>query len=330
VSHELDRVIDGARAIMREGRRGVLVTLLRTSGSTYRRAGARAVIAEDGVACGLVSGGCIERDLALRMREWLIAGGLGVRGSELGVGDVSRDRLFQNPRAPNREPASHEWDFAPRVVTYDSTTDADLIFGSGLGCRGTLELFIEPFDASRPPAIDAFRRNGREPVVWTTRLGDRELLVEIIRPPRSIAVFGNGGDVAPLATLCEHLGWNVSRFTASARNIDASSFDAAVVMTHNFLHDAELLDLLLPSAIPYVGVLGPKKRGEELLAHVSDAARAHAGRLHSPIGLDLGGDTPEEIALSIAAEIQAVLNGRDARALHDRDAPIHAPEQTWA
>jgi xanthine dehydrogenase accessory factor len=325
VSHELDRVIEAVRAIMRDDRRGVLVTLLCTSGSTYRRAGARAVIAEDGVACGLVSGGCIERDLALRMREWLIVGGW-----ELGVGGVRRDRILQNPRTPNPEPPTDQRDFAPRVVTYDSTTDADLVFGSGHGCRGTLELLVEPFDAARPPAIDAFRWNGREPVVWTTRLGGRELLVEVIRPPRSIAIFGNGADVAPLATLCEHLGWNASRFAASARNVDASAFDAAVVMTHNFLHDAELLDLLLPSGIPYVGLLGPKRRGEELLAHVSDAARAHATKLRSPIGLDLGGDTPEEIALSIAAEIQSVLNGRDARALHDRDAPIHAPEQTWA
>ena len=69
MKHELDRVIEAARAIMRSGGRGVVVTLLRTSGSTYRRAGARTVIDERGIACGLVSGGCIERDLAERMRR---------------------------------------------------------------------------------------------------------------------------------------------------------------------------------------------------------------------------------------------------------------------
>jgi xanthine/CO dehydrogenase XdhC/CoxF family maturation factor len=276
---------------MANGSRGVLVTLLRTSGSTYRRAGARAVIGEDGTACGLVSGGCIERDLAARMDAWLTAA-------------------------------------TPQIVTYDSTTDTDLIFGSGLGCRGTLELFVEPFDAAHPPAlVQHFRWNAREPVVWTTRAGDRELLVEVIRPPRAIAIFGNGPDVAPLLASASQVGWNVAHFAAAARDIDCAAFDAAVVMTHNFLHDAELLDLLLPSAIPYVGVLGPKRRGDELLAHVGDAARAHAARLRSPIGLDLGGETPEEIALSIVAEIQAVLSGRDARALQAREAPIHEPEQ---
>jgi xanthine/CO dehydrogenase XdhC/CoxF family maturation factor len=288
MKHEIDRVMDAARAIMRDGGRGVALTLLRTSGSTYRRAGARAVLDERGIACGLVSGGCIERDLAERMHEWLAA-------------------------------------FEPRVVTYDSTSDADVIFGSGLGCRGTLDLLVEPFDADHPPSIDAFRWNGRTPVVWTTRLGDRELLVEAIRPPRAVAVFGDGSDVEPVLRLAEELGWQTTRFAASQREFDCCSFDAAVVMTHNFLHDVELLELLLPSAIPYVGVLGPKRRGAELGASLTDSARAHIGRLRSPIGLALGGDTPEEIALSIVAEIQSVLHGRDARALAGRDAPIHEP-----
>src|SRR5260370_38002014 len=102
-------------------------------------------------------------------------------------------------------------------------------------------------------------------------------------------------------------------------------FDAGVVMTHNFLHDLELLELLLPSAIPYVGVLGPKRRGAELAANLTELARAQVERLRTPIGLDLGGDTPEEIALSIVAEIQSALHGRDGRALAWRDAPIHEP-----
>jgi xanthine dehydrogenase accessory factor len=291
--HELDRVIETARTIMRRGGRGITVTLLRTSGSTYRRSGARAVIDEHGIACGLVSGGCVERDLVERMRDWLIA-------------------------------------FEPRVVRYDSTSDVDMIFGSGLGCRGTLELLIEPFDTDHPPAIDAFRWNGREPVVWTTRLGDQELLVEAIRPPRAVAVFGGGGDVEPVLRIAEQLGWQITRFAASERTFDFGVFDAAVVMTHNFLHDVELLELLLPSAIPYVGVLGPKRRGAELAASLSAAARAHIGRLRTPIGLDLGGDTPEEIALSIVAEIQSALHGRDGSALAGRDAPIHEPRVLFA
>lgn len=289
MSHEIDRILETARGLMAAGKRGVLVTLLRTSGSTYRRAGARAVIGEDGLACGLVSGGCIERDLAVQMERWFAHG-------------------------------------SAQVVTYDSTSDADVIFGSGVGCRGTLELLVEPFDARTPPQLDAFVWNGREPVVWTTRLGERELLVEVIRPPRSVAVFGSGPDVPPLVRMCQCLGWDATPFAASERVIPCAGLDAAVVMTHNFLHDVELLDILLPSPVPYVGVLGPRRRREELLMHCSDPARVHASRLRGPIGLHLGGDTPEEIALSIVAEVQAVLEGGEGRALQERDAPIHEPE----
>lgn len=291
MSAELERILDATRAILDAGKRGVMITLLRTAGSTYRRAGARAVIGEEGTTCGLVSGGCIERDLAQQMDRWFTHG-------------------------------------APQVVTYDSTSDADLVFGSGLGCRGTLEMLVEPFSREHPPAILAFERNGREPVVWTTRLDDRELLVEVIRPPRALVVFGNGPDVAPLTAVATQLGWDARQFAAASRDIDASQFDAAVVMTHNFLHDAELLELLLPTSIAYLGVLGPRRRREELLAHVSDDARTHADRLRGPIGLDLGGETPEEIALSIVAEIQSVLHGRDARALAERDEPIHEATRT--
>lgn len=286
MTHELDRILDAVRDAISATARGILVTLVRTTGSTYRRPGARAVITESGGMCGLVSGGCIERDLRERMSAWMA-------------------------------------DFSPRLITYDSTTDADLVFGSGLGCRGTLELLVEPFDAGHPPAIAAFRWNGHDPVVWTTRHEGRELLVEVIRPPRTIAVFGNGADVQPVIALAEQAGFRVARAFQPA-------LDAAIVMTHNFLKDAELLETLLPSAIPYVGVLGPKQRGAELVAHLSAEARAHAPRLRSPMGLDLGGDTPEAIALSIVAEVLAVLNGRAGRALLERDAPIHDLEQAWA
>src|SRR5258707_11981650 len=109
MKHELDRAIDAARAIMRSCARGVVVTLLRTSGSTYRRAGARAVIDERGIACGLVSGGCIERDLAERMREWLLP-------------------------------------VEPPPVNYDNNNKADIIFGSGPRWHATPGVLVWALD----------------------------------------------------------------------------------------------------------------------------------------------------------------------------------------
>ena len=293
--HEIDRVIAAARSLMESGRRGILVTAISTSGSTYRRAGARAVIAEDGSAYGLISGGCVERDLAERIEPWL-------------------ERL------------------EPRLITYDSTSPSDIIFGTGLGCRGTIEMLIEPFDAGHPPDLVAgFRWCGREPVVWSTTFQGRSILQEVVRPQKAIAVFGGGTDVSPVLRIAEDVGWRAEQFSPARIHpeqlegaIDLASFDAAVVMTHNFLHDATLLELLLPSPIPYVGLLGPRRRGVELVAHIGPSIHPHAARLRNPIGLDLGGETPDEIALSIVAEVQSVLNDRSARGLRERHEPIHA------
>jgi xanthine dehydrogenase accessory factor len=285
--HEIDRAIEAARGVMRAGRRGVLVTVIATTGSTYRRAGARAVIDKDGHAFGMISGGCVEKDLAARIEPWLADG-------------------------------------KPQLLLYDSTRSTDILFGLGLGCRGTMELLIEPFDAKNPPQlVEHFHWNGREPVVWTTHFEGREILVEQIRPQRSIAVFGSGADVEPVLQIGEHAGLQMHSFSSGELPQDPNEFDAAVVMTHNFLKDLALLDVLLPSTIAYVGLLGPKQRGEELLAQISESARARRDILHSPIGLDLGGETPEEIALAIIAEIQSVLNRRPGGALQERDAAIH-------
>lgn len=289
--HEIDKTLAAVRRVADDGKRGILVTIVGTRGSTYRRAGARAVISELGESFGTLSGGCLERDLSERARGWL--------------GDPK-----------------------PRLFTYDTTKTTDVVFGLGLGCRGVIDVLIEPFDAQNlPRLVREFRWNGREPVVWTTTLDGRELLVEVIRPERAIAIFGGGADVEPVARMAEQLGWRAAVISPKdmhpesvKEKVDLGAFDAAVVMTHHFLHDLALLSAILPSPIPYVGLLGPKSRGEELLAQLG-ATRSE--RIHSPIGLDLGGETPEEIALAIVAEIQAVLNQRDGKSLRALDGPIH-------
>src|SRR5262245_54672561 len=129
--HEIDRIIAAARSVMNDGKRGILVTIVGTRGSTYRRAGARAVISEDGQSFGTISGGCLERDLAERARAWLA-------------------------------------DFTPRVISYASTRADDVVFGLGLGCRGETDMYVEPFDREHPPSLLHFRWNGRAPVTWTT------------------------------------------------------------------------------------------------------------------------------------------------------------------
>jgi xanthine/CO dehydrogenase XdhC/CoxF family maturation factor len=292
--HEITKTIAAVKRLLEEGKGGVLVTVVATRGSTYRRRGARVVISEEGEITGAISGGCLERDVAERVKSWIA-------------------------------------DPTPRLLTYDSTNTNDVVFGMGLGCRGEIEVLVEPFDPAHPPQLLSFRWNGRQPVVWPTKHEGRELLVEVIRPEHAIAIFGGGPDVEPVARLSQQVGWRAVVIAAKdvhpeevREKVDLSAFDAAVVMTHNFLHDLALLSVLLPSAVPYVGLLGPKSRGEELLAQIGDIPAEQRARLHSPIGLDLGAETPDEIALSIVAEIQGVLSRHSARPLREVDGPIHA------
>jgi xanthine/CO dehydrogenase XdhC/CoxF family maturation factor len=170
-----------------------------------------------------------------------------------------------------------------------------------------------------------------------------------VAPPVRLLVFGAGHDAQPLAQLAKELGWHVNVFdprpalaTAArfptadavtiappeaAASIPLDAWTLAVVMTHRYAFDVPLIQALLPRPLPYLGLLGPKKRTEKILADliaagltITDEMRA---RLHGPVGLDLGGDTPESVALAVLAEIQSTLAGRDARPLRERTGPIH-------
>ncbi|HEX9245652.1 MAG TPA: XdhC/CoxI family protein [bacterium] len=182
--------------------------------------------------------------------------------------------------------------------------------------------------------------------------GRGELFIEVITPPLPLLVCGAGHDVLPLVRQAHEQGWWVmvadsrpafatrSRFPQAdevflvedrdvgrAVRIDRHTF--VVVMTHNFLHDLEILRGLLGTPARYIGLLGPRARTDKLLAELERSGVAlddtQRARLYGPVGLDAGADSPEEIALSILTEILAVRNGRATTSLRDRRGPIHEP-----
>jgi xanthine dehydrogenase accessory factor len=179
------------------------------------------------------------------------------------------------------------------------------------------------------------------------------LFVEVLRPPLRLLVCGAGHDAIPVVRQAATLGWQVEvvderrsllddrRFpeaagfhhldrpheAAGAASIDGRTY--VVVMSHNYVRDLDYLRSFLASEVPYIGMLGPKSRTEQLYADlerdgvtITDADRV---RVHAPIGLDLGAEGPEEVAVSIVAEVLAVSRARAAGHLRDRSGPIHAP-----
>jgi xanthine dehydrogenase accessory factor len=177
-----------------------------------------------------------------------------------------------------------------------------------------------------------------------------EAFIEYIAPPVPLIVFGAGHDTVPLIRFAKELGWHVTlvdhrpaaagreefsiadgiivarpREAASRITIDAET--CAVLMTHNYTLDLELAEFLLRSPARYVGMLGPRSRADRLLQDLSrigiDLTNQEVARVYAPIGIDIGAETPEEIALSIIAEIRAVLGGRPAGMLRERTGSIH-------
>ena len=179
---------------------------------------------------------------------------------------------------------------------------------------------------------------------------EMEVFFECIKPPLNLIIFGAGADAIPLAEIAKNLGWNVSivdhrpAFAAPERfprvdniflsrpeelngNLGVDENTVAVVMSHNYENDKYILNYLLNSPVSYIGALGPKKRTQELLAKLTNGDKTFGSdqlkKLFAPVGLDIGATTPEGIALSIIAEIQSFLSGRNGGSLRDRNGSIY-------
>lgn len=174
-----------------------------------------------------------------------------------------------------------------------------------------------------------------------------EFFIEKIEPPVSLKLFGAGYDALPLADFAKNLGWHLvvidhrqafataQRFPAAdeiilgrAKEFDENFFQdensVAVLMTHNYERDREILPRLLKSNFLYVGALGPKTRTAKLLEESGETfSDEQLSKLFAPVGLDIGAKTPEEIAFSIVAEINAVLTNRAGGFLRNRQGSIY-------
>ena len=184
--------------------------------------------------------------------------------------------------------------------------------------------------------------------------GKVNVFIEFIQPPPHLIIFGAGRDAVPLAEFAKALGWQLTIIDCRAmeatkerffmaddviltqrenldQRISINDRTIAVVMTHNYLDDLAILKLLIPSNLIYLGCLGAKQRTarllNDLLTEGVEQTPEQLQKLYTPVGLDIGADTPEAIALSIMAEIQAILKSRNGGFLKDRNEPIYSRNQ---
>jgi len=245
------------------------------------------------------------------------------------------------------------------VTVIDSEADAVTAADRLIAPDGDLAAAVEASDGEFPAWLrealaepaETLHANGQSDAITVERDGDTvKVFVDAITAPSELVLFGTGHDVGPVAELGRKMDYRVTvagfrggqtadeRFPNADRVVSTSPADVdetldldgdtyAVVMTHNFIDDQIAVETLLDTDVPYVGLMGPDERFQEILDAFADGGRevtdADLDRIYTPIGLDLGGGTPYQIAMSILAEVEAVANGREPKHLRERKSPIH-------
>jgi len=320
---ERDAILELWQSARGHDERTVLATVCEVKGSAYRRPGARMLLTAGGRTAGVISGGCLDGDLWDQARNVMESGNA-------------------------------------KLLSYDSTSPGDIVWGLGLGCRGLVTILLEPvgnlewlgdghtvatiFQGPRLGTVEIDSSATEHPHIMD--LPEGRALVETLQAPPPLWIFGAGADTIPVARQARELGWAVqiidlrqkrsiqpgpfaARFVApeDLGQLEISPRAACVVMTHHFLHDSAVLQFLLGTPAWYIGVLGPKGRTGDMLAALGKEGvlptPAQLERLYAPVGLDIGAETPEEIALAILSEIRAVGAGRKGDSLRGRLGSIH-------
>ena len=318
----------------------MLVTVVRVEGSSYRRPGARLLLGESGEYAGSISGGCLETEV-VRRAVWKVRDGAVIERYStlfddtaevpfgLGCGGVI-DLLLEPVDTPEGEAMLAAMEHAlkgepSKVVTW--------LPGEGKTLRRMVL-------SQSGDVLFASEGLGEKKLACAHGLQPGEVyegrFVEEMQAPQRLFVLGAGDDARPLVAMASMMGWSVvvadgrshlarkERFPDAERvvaleegglsGLGICAQDAVVVMTHSYEQDRTLLESVLPIAPRYLGLLGARHRSSLLVSEASASAGLSIAqccdRIWAPVGLDLGGEGPESIALAVMAEIQAVCMAR--------------------
>lgn len=356
---ETSKILDRVAQLAEAGRRAAMATVVRIEGSAYRRPGAKFLVEEDGKTTGGISGGCLEAD----------------------VREVALAVMCEG---------------VPQLLHYDTGADDRSVWGLGLGCNGSVDIFVQPAIAETDLEATEHIRDlltGEVPFAVSTVVkgparvgsvlvlgadgvpggstGDPELdrnvaertasllakgesrlhdvlslqvFTEVLAPPPHLVICGAGDDAIPLAAYACDTGFRVTvidhrpaylslkRFPGATRLLQLRPEDGrsalplaphayVVVKMHSLAYDREWVRCLLSVGVAYIGLLGPRGRTEEILRQIGAVG---TDRVFGPVGLDLGAEGPEQIAVSIVAELLAVRSAREPWHLREKQGAIHA------
>jgi len=352
MSHETFELLDRLR---RSGRRAAMATLVRTAGTTPRKEGTKMLVGEDGAIFGSVTiGGCVDAKVVEQAAQvlgnsvpQLLRMQLGDEEAwEIGLTCGGTVEVFIEPIGEAAlqayDAARTEWEGGR------STALVTVLSGHAAGSRimvdqGGVVGDGAPAELSElltAEVLNLLRGSGGS---RAASIGGHELYIEVLRPASHLLIFGAGAVAIPLVTFAKALGFRTSvvdvrsRFASRERFPDVDQLHvgiaseiagqlelgpatAVVLVAHDYKIDVPVLTKALAGDTPYIGLLGSRRRGAAILQLLRDEGLSEAQlcRVRVPIGLDLGGETPAEIALSIIAEVMAVMRGRGGGPLSER------------
>jgi len=361
---ELKTILSEVKKVDFSIRKAALATVVKVRGSSYRSPGARMLITDDGKWVGSISGGCLEGD-ALRKARMVMQSnkpmtitydtreesnqnlgiGLGCNGvidvliepihPEENYNSVTLFESFLQKNEPIALATIFSPDFAGEKLVMNSAGDFTYTVTNQ-----------DISNAIRADLAESFETKKSQAKLY----GSTEVFLELIQPVVKLILFGGGFDARPVSAMAKTLGWDVTVtdecvahiapvFFPSAdtlslckrefieRDFNITPYTACVLMSHNYEYDRDVLKKLLTTNTPYIGILGPRKRFDKMVAEFKkegiELSVDAIHRIHSPIGLDIGAETPDEIAVSIIAEIQSTFSNRFGGFLKYRNGPIH-------
>ncbi|RSK55137.1 XdhC family protein [Bacillus canaveralius] len=344
---EIKNVYDQLLNYHNKGLDAAIATVVAVKGSAYRRPGARMVISEEGDIFGMIGGGCFDanvKEIALQV--------LRTKQPELRLYDLSDDSVWGLGLGCNG---------SVYVLIEAISTDQGQQWMQQIAFHLTKQdcLLIEhhldhPLDFKIKPGIVTFSRSFQQGNLGQTnklvRQFDSSVFQEVLKPAPRLVIFGAGHDVIPLVDLADQAGFQVcivdqrehllndNRFKRAveficakaedfSEKITAKSGDYVIFMSHKIEYDAAAFHFYHNKAVSYFGFLGPKKRSQQIMFDILNLNPAIIDpmikKIHSPIGINIGSETAEQVAISIVSELLAVKNNSNPQFLRDKLGRIH-------
>lgn len=339
MTHEFKNIVQQGLLAKKKGLRSVLASVVALDGSSYRRPGVRMLILEDREMIGAVSGGCVEKEILLQSESVFKTGAskmmtydgryrLGCEGIlYILLEEFCPNEIFENQFF--------------NCLKNRSAFEIHSHYHKDTGVFSSLESWVKIKDSF-------YSLQGKE----SEKTIDNTLPVfkQKMPPCFKLVIIGAEHDAVQLCNYASLTGWEVTIVSGpsesksiknfpgavqfcsvTAERLDVSQIDsqtALVLMTHNFANDLRFMVALKDTNPNYIGLLGPSKRREDLLSqfleYCPDIEEAFLDKVHGPAGINIGSETPQEIAISIVAEILSVVRKREPMPLSKKKGSIHS------